>query len=117
MTKVCLHGMNFYAFHGFYEYERKAGNHYILDVDVSLSKESDFQEEKIESTVNYEDIYKLCKEEMEEQHLLLETVVSNVASTIKSSFDNVQTVFVRISKLNPQLGGDVDKAVIEYTLT
>jgi dihydroneopterin aldolase len=117
MTKVCLHGMNFYAFHGYYEYERKAGNHYILDVDVSLKQDSNFQSEEIEATVNYEDIYKLCKLEMEEQHQLLETVAYNVANAIKTNFNNVDSVFVRLSKLNPQLGGDVDKAVIEYSLT
>lgn len=116
MTKVCLHGMNFYAFHGFYEYERKAGNHFTLDVEVSLKKESDYQKEEIDSTVNYEDVYKICKAEMNEQHQLLETVAYNIGENIKNSFKNAKKVFVRISKLNPQLGGDVDKAVIEIKL-
>ncbi len=115
MTKVCLQGMNFYAFHGYYDYERKAGNHYILDVEITLLKGLDSQSEEIESTINYEDVYKICKKEMEEKHQLLESVVYNIAKTLKEEFNNIESIFTRISKLNPQVGGDVDKAVIEFT--
>jgi len=108
--------MNFYAFHGYYEYERKAGNHYILDVEVALKKSVDYSDEEIDSTVNYEDIYKLCKKEMDDPRQLLETVVQDIAEKIKKKFKMADSIFVRISKLNPQLGGDVDKAVIEYKL-
>ena len=116
MTKICLHGMNFYAYHGYYEYERKAGNHFILDVEINLLNDSDFQDKKIGSTINYENIYRICKREMAVKQILLETVVRNIARALKEELENVETVFTRICKLNPQLGGDVDKAVIEFKL-
>ncbi|MBK8517610.1 MAG: dihydroneopterin aldolase [Saprospiraceae bacterium] len=111
-TKVCIKGAEFYAFHGYYEEERRGGNTFILDADVLL-KTFDSNQDNINDTVNYEDIYNICKEEMAEPRKLLETVVYSIITRFKKEFENIDSARVRLEKIGPQLGGKVEKSVIE----
>jgi dihydroneopterin aldolase len=111
-TKIAIQGAEFYAFHGYYEEERKAGNTFIIDAEVTITS-FDSKDDNIEDTVNYEKIYKICQQEMAQTQKLLETVVWNIISRYKNEFKNIAQAKVRIQKIGPQLGGKVAKSVIE----
>jgi len=111
-TKVSIQGAEFYAFHGFYEEERLAGNTFILDAEVTL-KSFDSIDDNIHDTVNYEEMYTICKDEMSKTKKLLETVVFNIVTRFKNELDNIVAAKVRLEKLGPQMGGKVEKSVIE----
>ena len=113
MTQVALEGMHFFAYHGYYEEERIVGNPFIVDVYVDLNS-FDSRDDNITDTVNYEHIYKVVKSHMEHKYKLLETIALNIGEELKSRFPFVNSIKVRVSKIAPQLGGEVDKAVIEY---
>jgi 7,8-dihydroneopterin aldolase/epimerase/oxygenase len=111
-TKVAIKGAEFYAYHGFYEEERKAGNTFIIDAEVTL-KTFDSSDDNIFDTVNYEQIYTICKQEMEKTQKLLETVVYNIISRFRDEFENINGATIRIEKIGPQMGGKVGKSVVE----
>lgn len=110
-TTVKIEGLHFYAYHGFYDEERKKGNDFICDVAVELQS-YDSLEDNISDTVNYEDIYNIVEQEMKQTKKLLETVVYAIMKRIKG-LDNITGCTVRLYKLNPPLKGKVDKAVVE----
>jgi len=62
-TKVALHGMKFYAFHGYYDFERRIGSNYVVDIDTEVHIDGD-PHDQIDETVNYEDLYQICKKYM-----------------------------------------------------
>ena len=97
---------------GYYEEERKAGNKFSIDAEVEL-KSFDSGDDNIHDTVNYENLYNICKEEMANTQKLLETVVFNIITRVKDDLDNVTSGKVRLEKFSPQLGGKVGKAVVE----
>jgi dihydroneopterin aldolase len=113
MTTVALEGMKFYAFHGYYPEERKVGNDFILDVYVDIPR-FDSLDDNITDTVNYEEIYQICQLHMDKKYKLLETIALNIGEDIKKRYDQIAEVRIKIAKLGPQLGGVVDRAVIEY---
>ena len=113
-TKVAIKGAEFFAFHGYYKEERKAGNNFVIDAEVEL-KSFDSDDDNIKDTVNYEHLYSICKEEMNKTQQLLETVVYNIIMRFKNDFQNVTGGEVRMEKLGPQLGGKVQKAVVEMS--
>lgn len=115
MTRIGLEGMEFYAFHGYYKAERKMGNKYLLDVFVELKNEL-LDSEEIKDTVNYEQIYKVCANEMSDPRHMLETVAFSIADKLKNSFAMIEKVSIRLQKIGVQLGGKVTKAVIEYEI-
>ncbi|MFZ1751860.1 MAG: dihydroneopterin aldolase [Saprospiraceae bacterium] len=111
-TKVSIKGAQFYAYHGYYEEERKAGNTFFVDVDVSL-KSFDSLDDNITDTVNYEELYTICKEEMSTTQKLLETVVYRMITRIKVKWPQIVSAKVILEKSGPQLGGKVAKSVVE----
>ena len=115
MAVVSLKGMKFYAYHGYYEAERRIGTNFILDVDVHLPIEDDPNDE-IEKTVNYEGIYSVCQRVMGQKYALLESVVYDIGQKIKQNHPEVSKVTVTLSKLNPPLPGKVEKAVVKIEL-
>ncbi len=115
MTRIGLEGMEFYSFHGYYESERKMGNKYLLDVFVKL-KEDLTNSEEIGDTVNYEEIYKICKSEMDQPKKLLETVSFNIVERLKNEQANIAEVELKLRKVGVQLGGKLEASVIEVKM-
>jgi dihydroneopterin aldolase len=111
-TTVSIKGAEFFAHHGFYEEERLTGNTFTIDAEVEL-KSFDSNDDNIHDTVNYEKLYKICASEMNKPQLLLETVVFNIITSFKASFSNITGGKVKLEKIGPQLGGKVEKAVVE----
>jgi len=105
--------MQFYAFHGYYEAERKLGNHFILNAEVELEAVKKFDDE-IEDTVNYEKIYEICTDEMKTSQKLLETVVYRILRQLKK-ISQVKSAKIQLSKKNPPMGGNIEHATIEMS--
>lgn len=111
MVKVCLRGMKFYAFHGYYDFERRVGCNFVIDVEASLGASGD-PKEQIENTINYESIYDICQNFMDKKYKLLETLAFDIANQIKEDHEIVEGVKVILAKLNPPLPGKVDQSEI-----
>jgi dihydroneopterin aldolase len=111
-TKIAIKGAEFFAYHGFYDEERRAGNTFVIDAEVTL-KTFDSIDDNIRDTVNYEAIYTICKSEMGNTQKLIETVVLNILTRFKQEFSNISGAKVKMEKIAPQLGGKVAKSVIE----
>jgi dihydroneopterin aldolase len=111
-TKVAIQGAEFFAFHGFYNEERKAGNTFLIDAEVTLHS-YDSTDDDIADTVNYEQLYTITQEEMLKTQKLLETVVFNIINRFKNELPKIVSATVRMEKIAPQLGGKVAKTVIE----
>jgi dihydroneopterin aldolase len=111
-TTVAIEGAEFFAYHGFYEEERKSGNTFIIDAEVTL-KTFDSSEDNIYDTVNYEKLYSICAEEMGNTQKLLETVVLKITQRFTNDLPNVAGGKVKMKKIGPQLGGKVAKATVE----
>ena len=112
-TTIALKGIHFYAFHGYYEEERKMGNDFVIDAEVEV-KSFDEADDNISDTVNYEKIYAICSEEMSIQQKLLETVVFRICKRLEE-LKHVKSGKVSLAKIGPQLGGKVDKAQVEMS--
>ncbi len=110
-TSITLKGLHFHAYHGYYEEERKMGNPFIINVTVKID-DFNLKNDDINDTINYEDIYNICGSEMKKTQKLLETVVLNIVSRLRTEFPQILQGKVSLEKIGPQLGGKVDKAVI-----
>lgn len=108
MSFIEISNMQFYAFHGCFDEEQKIGTPFRVDlrlqVDTSVAQHSD----NINDTVNYLSVYQTVKQQMMIASHLLEHVADRIASRILDQFVGVEHVQVKISKLNPPLGGQMD---------
>ena len=113
MAVIALEGMQFYAYHGFYEEEQKIGNHFIVDVQVETRVNKAAQMDDLAGTINYETLYTITRMEMRKPSQLLEHVGQRIIDKVSSQYPKVKNVRIRISKMQPPLGGRVDRAFIE----
>ena len=113
MGKVSLEGLEFFAYHGFYEEERKIGNRYSVDVVVHTDFETGARNDVLEGTVNYELLYKIVAQEMEISSKLLEHVGKRVIDRVFKTFASACKVIVTIYKHNPPIGGICRFAKVE----
>lgn len=108
--------MRFYAHHGCFEQERAIGTHFRVDLsfvtDTSKAEVSD----NIVDTVSYLDVYQVVKVEMMKPSHLLENVARRVGEKVLADFPAVESVTVKVSKLNPPLGGQMDSVSVEIEL-
>ena len=115
MSKVALEGMQFYAFHGFYEEEQLIGNYFVVDVYVDTNFMGAAQSDDLGGTVNYETIYFICRLEMKKTSKLLEHVAQRILNKLSAQFSRASGITVRISKMNPPLGGPVARSFVEVS--
>ncbi len=113
MGLIAVEGMRFYAYHGYYEEEQLAGNNYIVDVYVGTDFRMAAKADQLKDTINYEQIYGVTSEIMDQKIKLLETIAERISNKLIHLFENIETLKIRVSKLNPPMGGQVDRTFIE----
>lgn len=104
---VLLHGAEFFAYHGFYPEEQKLGNCFVVDIEVSFNTPVNIDDDELNNTVNYEQLYNIACEEMKQTKKLIESVAQAIIGQIKQQFTFVESITVSVKKLNPPLGGKV----------
>lgn len=103
--KISLEGLEFHAFHGVYPHERESGNFFEIDIAVETDFSEAAEQDDLNGTVNYETLFRIVKEEMEQPSKLLETVAGKIIQHVFSKLPQVLSVELKISKQNPPIGG------------
>ena len=111
MLSVHLSELKFYAYHGFYEEERKLGNNYEVDITVKYD-ENTYRLDDLTNLVNYETIYEIVKKRMAIPTPLLEELAESLISKIRHQYKQVSEISVAIFKLQPPIENFQGKAGI-----
>ena len=104
-----IEGMEFYAFHGHFEVEKIAGNRFIVNLTIEADCSKAAQTDRLEDTLDYQKAYLAVKEEMAIPSDLLEHVAQRIINHIKVEFPQAIKVKVKVSKMNPPMGGQIEK--------
>jgi len=116
MGKILLEGMKFHAHHGLYDSERKAGNSFVVDLELETDFVEASENDDVSKTIDYEEVYKVVKLQMEGSNYLLERLANKILVAVKNRFPTVYKLKVKVSKLNPPIGGECDSAAVEINL-
>jgi dihydroneopterin aldolase len=110
---ITLENMEFHAYHGCLEFEQELGNTFIVTVSMELDTTLAGKTDALEHTLNYQLVYDAVKKEMEIPSKLIEHVGQRIADSLFENFTQIQNLTVKLSKLNPPLGGKVERVSIE----
>lgn len=115
MGLISLEGMEFFSYHGCFTEEQIIGTRFIIDLrfetDTSFAEISD----NLKQTINYQTVYKLVKNEMDIKSHLLEHVARRILKVVMNAFPEIKSANIKVSKLNPPLGGKIDKVSVTIT--
>jgi dihydroneopterin aldolase len=112
MDIIELTNMTFHAFHGVMKQERKVGNTFRIDLKLYLNLNKATQTDQLEDTLNYAAVFDLVKAEMATPSNLIEHVAGRIIRRIKHTFPCVKKVKIRLAKVNPPVGGEIEEAAV-----
>ena len=107
--------MKFHAYHGCFDFEKRDGNTFLVSVEMDLDTDISGKTDNLEDTLNYQEVYDVVKREMEIPSNLIEHVGQRILDALINEFPKLKSVTVKLSKLNPPLGGDVESVSIEIS--
>ena len=115
MGIIKVENIRVFAYHGCLKEETKIGSDYRVDLQVEANLQTSAKTDKLADTVDYVFLNRIIKQEMLIASHLLETVAKRILDRIFNEDKLVKKATVWISKLNPPIGGDVEKVTIKMT--
>ncbi|MFC2115431.1 dihydroneopterin aldolase [Bacteroidota bacterium] len=116
MGLIQIENMEFYAFHGHYQEEQIVGNKFLVDLSVESDMATPAASDNLKDAINYQRAYRLVKEEMEKKSKLLENIAKRILDVIYDNFEGIRKVTVKVSKMNPPMGGGrIEKVSVTLT--
>ena len=107
MGLIQIENMEFYAFHGHFKEERIVGNKFLVDITIEADMTLPARSDNLKDAVNYQRIYELIKQQMGLKSHLLEHIASRILDAIYSDMEGIKKVTVKVSKMNPPMGGKI----------
>lgn len=115
MGKIQVNNIRLYAYHGCLEEEAKIGSEYRVDVEVKADLTKSSISDDLVDTVDYVHLNAIVKNEMAIRSKLLEEVARRILDRILDELQMVRRATVKVAKINPPIGGNVEEVVIELT--
>ena len=115
MGIIKVENIRVFAYHGCLKEETKIGSEYSVDLEVKADLKTSAITDKLSDTVDYVFLNRIITEEMSIPSALLETVARRILKRIFEEDKLVKKATVWVSKLNPPIGGDVERVTIKMT--
>jgi len=116
MGTIKVQNIQVYAYHGCLVEEGKIGSDYRVDISVKANLQPSAKTDSLKDTVDYVHINRIVKEEMAIRSKLLEHVAKRILDRIFAEISIAGEATIEVSKINPPIGGNVEKVTIEMTL-
>ena len=115
MALIELEEMEFYAYHGHFEEEQVVGNKFLVNISIETDCSKAAESDKLQDALDYVSIYKITKQEMDKKSHLLEHLVGRIIDRIHNEFPQIVHSKVKVSKLNPPMGGKMEKVSVTFS--
>lgn len=115
MALIEIENMEFYAFHGHFREEQVVGNRFLVNIAIEVDTQTAQKTDELADTINYVRVYQIIKEQMEIKSKLLENLTDRIMGAIYAEFTNLTRVELKVSKMNPPVGGKMD--CVSFSLT
>jgi dihydroneopterin aldolase len=117
MATITLENMEFHAYHGCLDHEKQLGNTFLVTASMELDTTLAGLTDQLSDTLNYQAVYDIIKAEMAIPSQLIEHIVQRIGTQLLEAFSSITQLTVKLTKLNPPLGGKVDNVNITIQLS
>ena len=112
MGLIQIENMEFYSFHGHFKEERIVGNKFLVDLTIETDMKIPAESDNLKDAINYQRVYEIVKQQMELKSHLLEHIAGRILDAIYAEMKGINKVTVKVSKLNPPMGGKIGSVSI-----
>lgn len=107
MGLIQIENMEFYSFHGHFKEERIVGNKFLVNLTIETDMKAPSQSDNLKDAVNYQRAYEIVKQQMEIKSYLLENIAKRILDALYSEMSGIDKATVKVSKMNPPMGGKI----------
>jgi 7,8-dihydroneopterin aldolase/epimerase/oxygenase len=116
LDKIYVNQMEFYGYHGVFPEETRLGQRFVVDLMVLIDLKKAGKSDQLEHSVNYGELYQVCKEIVEGKPFkLVEAVAERIAETVLKQFSLVSEVTIKVIKPDPPIPGHYRSVAVEIT--
>jgi dihydroneopterin aldolase len=113
MDIIRLKNMNFYGYHGVYDFEKEQGTNFEIDLELFTALSKSSKSDNIKDTINYEEVYELVKKEFgSKSYFLLEKLADSISRSIFEAY-KIDKLIIRVRKIDAPIDGKLDSVEIE----
>lgn len=112
MGKIILEDIRIYSNHGCLDEEALIGSDYMVDLEIEADLSKSIETDDLSDTVDYVLLNRIIKDEVSIRSKLLEKVADRVLQRIHTEIPKVTFAKIKLSKMNPPIGGNVKKVSI-----
>lgn len=112
MGIIILENIKIYANHGCLDEEERIGSDYLIDLEVEGDFTKASETDELVDALDYVQLNQIVKEEVGQRSKLLEHVVHRILDRIGRELTTAKRAKVKLSKLNPPIGGHVEKVSV-----
>ncbi|HLN53640.1 MAG TPA: dihydroneopterin aldolase [Lentimicrobium sp.] len=116
MGLIHIENMEFYSFHGHFREERIVGNRFLVNLTIETDMRIPCETDNLRDAVNYQRAYEIVKQQMEIKSYLLENIAKRILNALYAELNGIQKATVKVSKLNPPMGGKIGSVTVELSL-
>ena len=107
--------MEFYAYHGCLESERREGNRFRVDFAYDYDMRKAIRTDDLNDAIDYSAIYEIIKQEMAVPANLLEHLAGRILDVLTDRFPRIERAELTVTKFNPPLDGKVESTSVTVT--
>lgn len=117
--RVLMRGLKLYGYHGWFEYERAQGQHFVLDLTFETNFAQARENDELEQTVDYMKVYALLQKYFQPHccYKLLENLCEDISNDCFQEFHIVQSIEIRCKKSEIPLEHEYEYFGIEIKRT
>ena len=115
MGIIEIEGMEFYAYHGHFAQEQVVGNKFLVNISLETDCSRAAISDELSDALDYQKVYLLIKDEMETKSFLLEHICNRILDRLFSEFSTIEKATIKVSKINPPMGGQIKKVSVSMT--
>ncbi|HAO14029.1 MAG TPA: dihydroneopterin aldolase [Tenacibaculum sp.] len=112
MGIIQVNNIRLFTNHGCLKEEAKIGSEYRVDLEIKADLTTSAESDILTDTVDYVHLNNIVKDEMAVRSKLLEHVAKRILNRIFKELSLVQEATVKVAKINPPIGGNVEEVVI-----
>ncbi len=108
MDFIQLSNIRTYSYHGCMDEEEKIGATFRTDIKVQTDMTQAAETDELQYGLDYTRLNEIVIAEMAVRAKLMETVALRIINSILNEFKIAENVEVKITKLNPPVGGNIE---------
>jgi 7,8-dihydroneopterin aldolase/epimerase/oxygenase len=116
LDKIYVNTMEFYGYHGVFPEENRLGQRFVVDLSISLDLRKAGETDELEYSVNYGELFQVCKKIVEgKPYKLVEAVAEKIAGQVLLKFPLIHEATVKVIKPDPPIPGHYKSVAVELT--